>query len=124
MTVTLVDILSLAQADVAAWGQYGPVGLFLAGVLAALGYVYKDGVARDKEARELHSKERAEWTRECKEERQEILHQHHIQWVENRTDVKASQEAVVASVKALEGAIRELHVDLKAARRNYNESQQ
>ena len=100
----------------AGWETYGPLGLILASLLGAFGYLYKDKVARERELDTRHTTERSEWRESCKAERTEIMELHRNAWEESRADLKQVLGENSRAVNALESAVRDLHVDVKARR--------
>lgn len=98
------------------WEIYGPLGLIMAALLSAFGYLYKDKVARERELDERHYKERKEWAEGCKAERTEIMTVHAKSWEESRADTKTVMQENIRAVNALEKAVIDLHVDVKARR--------
>lgn len=99
-----------------AWETYGPLGLIVSALLAAMGYLYRDKVTREREIDARHTTERAEWAEKCRAERETITTIHRQAWEEARADTKASNDRLAGVVGELTGAIRDLHIDVKARR--------
>ena len=107
----------LAQT-IAGWEVYGPLGLIMATLLSAFGFLYRDKVSRERELDTRHLEERKCWNAACKEERSEIMAVHTKAWEESRADLKEVLTENSRAVNALEIAVRDLHVDVKARRLN------
>lgn len=105
----------IAQA-LTGWEMYGPAGLIVATLLGAFGYLYRDKVARERELDDKHYRERKEWAESCKAERTEILTVHAKAWEESRQDTKVVMQENIRAVNALEKAVIDLHIDVKARR--------
>ena len=104
----------LAQAG--AWEMYGPLGLIVATLLSAMGFLYRDKVTRERELDLKHLKEREDWRKEHREERSEILTIHAKAWEESRADLKESHGQLSKVIGELTAAVQTVHVDMRAAR--------
>ena len=102
--------------QVVGWETYGPLGLVIATLLGAFSYLYRDKISRERELDERHTSERSEWRTEARQERTEILTMHKSQWEESRGDFKTALTENAKAVSALESAVRDLHIDVKAKR--------
>lgn len=96
--------------------NYGPIGIMASIAIGALGWLYKDKVARERELDARHLEERKCWSQECKAERSEIMALHAKAWEESRADTKAVMAENIKAVNALEKAVIDLHIDVKARR--------
>lgn len=100
----------------AGWETYGILGLVITSLLSGLGFLYRDKVKREREIDTRHTTERAEWAQKCREERETITTIHRQAWEEARADTRASNDRLATIVGELTGAIRDLHIDVKARR--------
>lgn len=98
------------------FSEYGPWGAALGILATALAWLYKDKVAREREIDTRHMEERKAWNTECRAERTEIMAVHTKAWEESRVDLKEALSNNARAVSALEVAVRDLHVDVKARR--------
>ncbi len=103
-------------AQAGAWEMYGPLGLIVATLLSAMGFLYRDKVTRERELDAKHLKEREDWRKEHREERSEILTIHAKAWEESRTDLKESHGQLSKVIGELTAAVQTVHVDMRAAR--------
>lgn len=103
-------------AQTGAWETYGPLGMIVAALLSAMGFLYRDKVTRERELDAKHLKEREDWRKEHREERSEILTIHAKAWEESRTDLKESHGQLSKVIGELTAAVQTVHVDMRAAR--------